>query len=80
MSFEYEFSGEGFPGRRNSMSKEMKLFRKMTCWENGKYFKVDEIWNGQLWDWESETIKENFSVKEFESYPISQRDTKIEMF
>ena len=50
MSFKYEFSGQGFPDRRNSMSKEMKLFRKITCWENGKYFKVDEIWNGQLWD------------------------------
>lgn len=80
MSFKYEFSGQGFPDRRNSMSKEMKLFRKITCWENGKYFKVDEIWNGQLWDWESEIIKENLSVKEFEPYPISQRDTKIEMF
>lgn len=57
------------------MSKEMKLFRKITCWENGKYFKVDEIWNGQLWDWENETLKEKFNVKEFEPYPVSQRDT-----
>ena len=47
-SYEYEFSGEGFPGRRNRMSKEMEVL-STTCGKNGKYFKVAEIWNGQLW-------------------------------
>lgn len=31
------------------MSKEMEVLRSTTCGENGKYFKVAEIRNGQLW-------------------------------